>query len=159
MDSLSDLRTDGHEPPPGATIDRDKDAAIRRLLDASHALRQARQMSTAVVQFVERDMKLRQPAQAGHVHRVLAEEADQVFAAHVDEFADTLTPMYDRYFSAAEIEAMLGFYASALGQKLLGVMPAMMKETALATEKWARGLVPIFYRRAVARLRADGVEV
>lgn len=135
----------------------EKEDAIRRLIEVTQTLTHARQMSQAAARFVGSGMKHASPEQAQQAHRVLAQEADQVFAAHLATIAAALFPVYHRHFSLEEIEAMVAFNSTPLGQKILCVMPQVMKEVAVVTEEWARGLVPVFYKRALARMRADGV--
>jgi hypothetical protein len=143
---------------PGA-MTPEKEDAIHRLFEITHTLQHARQMSQAAARYVGGGMKLVRPEQTEHAHRVLAQEADAVFAGNVNSIAAAMFPIYHQYFSHEEIEAMIEFNSSELGQKLLKVMPNVMTDVAQLTEDWARGLVPVFYKRALTRLRAEGIDV
>lgn len=147
-------------PPTGLVqaISQEKEDAIRRLIEVTHTLQHARQMSQVAAKFVGDNMKFAHAEQVERARQVLAQEADDVFGANLPTIAAAMFPVYDRYFSLDEIEAMIEFNASELGQKLLNVMPMVMKDVALFTEDWARSLMPIFYKRALKRLQDEGIE-
>jgi len=46
----------------------------------------------------------------------------------IDEMIDAMVPIYQRHLSHEDIEAILAFYSSPVGQKLLREQPAMMQE-------------------------------
>jgi hypothetical protein len=46
----------------------------------------------------------------------------------IDEMVDAMVPIYQRHLSHEDIEAILAFYSSPVGQKLLREQPAMMQE-------------------------------
>src|ERR1035438_4947911 len=47
----------------------------------------------------------------------------------LDEITQAMVPTYQKHFSKSDIDAMLTFYASPTGQKILNEMPAIMAET------------------------------
>ena len=46
----------------------------------------------------------------------------------VDEMVDAMVPIYQKHLTHEDIEAILAFYSSTVGQKLLREQPAMMQE-------------------------------
>lgn len=152
----SDTRAGALGPEP---LSREKEADIRELLHASHVLLHAGQLSEAVARQIMRAVKLARPEGMERVGALLRQEADQVFAANVPQFADAIVPLYNRYFTREEIRAMVAFYGSDLGKKTLDVMPRLLKESAGVTERWARELIPQIYRRVRTQLRAEGFEL
>lgn len=46
----------------------------------------------------------------------------------IDEMVDAMVPIYQKHLTHEDIEAILGFYSSPVGQKLLREQPAMMQE-------------------------------
>jgi uncharacterized protein len=54
----------------------------------------------------------------------------------VDEINQAMVPTYQKHFNKSDIDAMLAFYSSPTGQKILNEMPAIMAET-------TQNLVPI----------------
>jgi hypothetical protein len=53
------------------------------------------------------------------------------------EFIGRLVPVYQKHFSADEIDGMVKFYSSPLGQKVLTEMPAAMAEANQAGQQWS----------------------
>jgi hypothetical protein len=47
----------------------------------------------------------------------------------VDEMVAQVVPVYEKYLSVAEIEGLLAFYRSPLGQRILAVQPKIMKDS------------------------------
>ena len=55
--------------------------------------------------------------------------ADAIFKdMPVDEMLDAMVPIYQKHLSKADLNAIIAFYASPVGQKLLKEQPAMMAE-------------------------------
>jgi hypothetical protein len=46
----------------------------------------------------------------------------------IDEMVDAVVPIYQRHLTKADLDAVIGFYSSPTGQKLLKESPAMMSE-------------------------------
>ena len=46
----------------------------------------------------------------------------------VDEMLDAMVPIYQKHLTKSDLDAILAFYGSAAGQKLLREQPAMMQE-------------------------------
>lgn len=59
-------------------------------------------------------------------------------ASGTQQFIGRLVPIYQRHFSADEIEGMLKFYRSPLGQKVITEMPTTMGEANQAGLQWSR---------------------
>ena len=55
-----------------------------------------------------------------------AQKLKQIF--NVDDIISRLVPIYTKYFSENEIKALVSFYQSPLGQKMLSVTPLIMEE-------------------------------
>lgn len=54
------------------------------------------------------------------------------------ELTDRMVPIYQRHFSAADIEGLLAFYRSSLGQKVITEMPATMAEGMQIGQQWGK---------------------
>jgi len=66
------------------------------------------------------------PEQIARVEQI-AESLFKEFSP--DEMIDALVPIYQKHFSKADLDAMLVFYASPAGQKVLKEMPAILAES------------------------------
>ncbi|MBE1162656.1 DUF2059 domain-containing protein [Dyella acidiphila] len=55
-----------------------------------------------------------------------------------EQLTKAMIPAYQHHFSADEVEGLIKFYKSPLGQKLVTQMPATMAEAAQAGQQWGR---------------------
>ena len=53
-----------------------------------------------------------------------------------EELVDLIVPIYDKHFSKEDIEGLIAFYQTPLGQKTLAALPAIERESSAAGEKW-----------------------
>jgi uncharacterized protein len=59
-------------------------------------------------------------------------------AKGVRELTERMVPIYQRHFSAADIQGLLKFYRSPLGRKVITEMPATMAEGMQLGQEWGR---------------------
>jgi len=59
-------------------------------------------------------------------------------AKGVQELTERMVPIYQRHFSAADIQGLLKFYRSPLGKKVITEMPATMAEGMQLGQEWGR---------------------
>jgi uncharacterized protein len=50
----------------------------------------------------------------------------------IDEMVDAMVPIYQKHLTKSDLDAILAFYATPVGQKLLREQPAMMQEATQA---------------------------
>lgn len=72
------------------------------------------------------------PAKSAEIRKIL----------NVDEVIDNLVPLYDKYFTQAELESYLAFYSSAGGQKFLKTLPRIMKESVDVNIEYFKAKLP-----------------
>jgi len=54
---------------------------------------------------------------------------DMLKSMPVDELLDLMVPVYQKHFTKADIDAMIAFYSTPTGEKILRDMPAIMQES------------------------------
>jgi hypothetical protein len=132
---------------PTAHVDSAKAAAIRHLLQLS---RTAENMA--------RGMEAMLPAQRAANPRVPAAFWD-AFAARartqVGQLLDSLVPIYAAHFSRAEIDQLVQFYSSPIGQHLAEVQPLMTQESVEVGQRWGA----VLGRQIADSLQRAGVSV
>ena len=76
------------------------------------------------------------------------------FRKEVDpkHLVDMVVPIYDKHLTHADIKALIQFYQSPVGKKLIKVLPQITQESMAAGEVWGRQVA----ERAVAKLKAKG---
>jgi hypothetical protein len=60
----------------------------------------------------------------------------------IDEIIERLLPVYDRNFTSEDLQAFIAFYGSAEGQKLIGTIPVLMKESVQESVKYMEEKFP-----------------
>ena len=56
------------------------------------------------------------------------------------QILDLAVPVYDKYYSADEVKALIKFYESPLGQKMASTQPKLSRELQEVGRKWGEGL-------------------
>ncbi|MGC1550581.1 MAG: DUF2059 domain-containing protein [Rhodanobacter sp.] len=56
----------------------------------------------------------------------------------VKALMERMVPIYQRHFTADDVEGLLKFYRSPLGQKVITQMPQVMSEATLANQQWGQ---------------------
>jgi hypothetical protein len=105
-----------------------KTVLIRQILQVTHAADQ-----------VVGGMEASLPAQRASNPRIPAVFWDRFLAqarARRAEFVDSMVPLYSRTFNEADLRALLQFYQSPLGQRLLETQPGLMRESMQIGQRW-----------------------
>ncbi len=130
------------EAPAGVEAGRTR--AVRELIQATGGERLAR---LTMEQMIARFRQERRGVPAEFWDRFLA-------GVDTGELVDLIVPIYARHFTPTEIEELLAFYRTPLGQKLVAKQPAIAHESTMAGYEWGRRLG----ERAAAELKAQGMD-
>ncbi len=68
------------------------------------------------------------------------------------DFVDRVIPIYSRHFSEQDLDGLIAFYRTPLGQKMIHEMPATMTECMAAGQEWGRQLSA----QMIAKAKANG---
>ncbi|HEX9780808.1 MAG TPA: DUF2059 domain-containing protein [bacterium] len=133
---------------PGAGVSESKAALIRQLLDATDAEAMAERVTTAMLAEMERnypqllarvleqenmDPDKRQAIQALIIESRtrVSERFRELYPQRVnfrEIIREIYYPLYDKYFTEAELGELVEFYRSPIGQKTISVMPNLIQE-------------------------------
>lgn len=80
--------------------------------------------------------------------KAIGENNDEQALEHATEIS---VMVYQRYYTAAEVETMTNFYLSTLGQKFMATAPEVMAESAKTMVPMQRKLVETILQRLAAR--------
>jgi len=121
-----------------ATIDPAKEADIRRLLDLTGAAGLATQMMGQMEQGIRPMMTNSLPP--GEYREKLIELFFEKFHSKVDsnQLIALIAPVYDKYYTHAEIKSLIQFYESPVGKKVAATMPKVLAESQQAGGQWGR---------------------
>lgn len=57
-----------------------------------------------------------------------------------DDFVNMVIPIYARHFSESDLDGLIAFYSSPLGQRVTHEMPAVASESVAVGQEWGRKL-------------------
>ncbi|HEY6320850.1 MAG TPA: DUF2059 domain-containing protein [Thermoanaerobaculia bacterium] len=57
-----------------------------------------------------------------------------------DDFVNLVIPIYARHFSESDLDGLIAFYSSPLGQRVTHEMPAVTSECVVTGQEWGRKL-------------------
>lgn len=80
----------------------------------------------------------------------LPEEFWEEFKKEVneDELTKMYIPIYDKYYSESDLDALIKFYKSPTGKKMVAVMPEVMNESMERGRIWGEGIS----RKVIAKI-------
>lgn len=73
-------------------------------------------------------------------------------AVDPDKFMNLLVPIYDKHFSNDELSALITFYETPLGKKLLSELPQIITESAAAGDKYGQEIA----NQVIKRMQTEG---
>lgn len=121
-------------PPKQAAqqkMDPAKEADIRRLLDLTGSAKLMNQMLATAEQQIRGTLS---QALAGSENgqKIMDSFFRRFHTKFTAEMAlERLVPIYDKYFSAEDLKALVQFYESPLGQRLVSVLPQVTRDSQL----------------------------
>jgi hypothetical protein len=122
--------------PPDAPT-RDQVMTVLNLLQIRQTMEQAlATMTKAMKDGAEQGFRQKvpnpTPKQIAAIHAVIDEALKDT---PIDEIIQAIVPVYQKHFTKADLEEMIRFYSSPVGQKALREQPQMMQETAQAAQE------------------------
>ncbi len=69
-----------------------------------------------------------------------------------EDLVNMVIPVYDRNFTDEEIDGMLAFYSSPVGQKVLAKLPVVLQESMEAGQSWGAEIS----KKIIQRLQQKG---
>ncbi|MCA1622011.1 MAG: DUF2059 domain-containing protein [Acidobacteria bacterium] len=85
------------------------------------------------------------PARRALAVRIMEEETRRAFTA--ERMVEELVPIYERYLTAEDIKALIVFYESPAGRKLVAVQPQLIRESGVVGDKIAEEAIERIYSR------------
>jgi len=81
----------------------------------------------------------------GSIKKTYSEVPEEVLDGFVNEFntddlKKLIIPIYDRYYTDEDIDALIAFYRSPIGKKTIEVTPSVLTESMAAGAKWGKAI-------------------
>lgn len=132
---------------------------VQRLIAITGELESARDLAvSAALMFTEKTSSRPHvdPRVGQIVREFIQKEFERVFAAD-GELGRSIADAYARHYTADEIDALIAFYDSPIGRKVVKVAPKMAKEQMELAQKWSVARMPALLQELQERLRAEGL--
>lgn len=148
------------QPARAQNIDPALEADVGKLLNVVGADSVGARVASVMLSQILDDLRQQQPQISDQtvatMKRVLEDELARSLQADGGLRAD-LVRIYASYFTREDIAALLNFYGTDVGRKLLALMPQISEETARAGQQWAMRDMPRILGVLQERLRAQGL--
>ena len=120
-------------------------ADVEKFLDAMHTRAMMKSMMDAVTVQMHKmvhEQVLKQPNLPADSEERLNKLTDSVYKEMpVDELVDVMIPVYQKHFTKGDMDALVAFYSSPTGEKMVKEMPAIMSESMQAASGILQGIM------------------
>jgi hypothetical protein len=137
-------------------------ASVQELVRLSGASALGEQLANQVFRSVVASMRQSNPDLPPRVAVIAEEVASQTFGtlfADEKRVLDLYVPIYQKHFTKAEVDEIVRFYHTPVGQKAIKVMPTVLQESMQASQPWVQEAMPKFTQELERRLEAEGLAV
>jgi hypothetical protein len=130
---------------------------IEKLLEVTGVAANGARLATTLGNQLIDTMRRQQPQVPPRVGEIIKEVLSAEFAqAFRDPMVHgTLVRIYAEHFTRAEIAALLDFYSTELGRKIITVTPLLAEEGGAAGQQWAMANMPRILGIVQQRLRDE----
>jgi hypothetical protein len=131
-------------------VDPAKAQNIRRLLEITGSHNLGQQMIEQMMAMLRTSLPAEYPvAVRDKIFNIYEEEMRKGFT--VEKVNAAIIPIYDKYLTADELIALIAFYETPLGKKVVGTLPQIFSEASAAGELLGREV----QERALARIKTE----
>jgi len=123
---------------PSGAIDPEKEADIRKLLELANTKAMFNQTISTMMSLIQKSLLQSNPddPKAQMFSNLIAQQLRGDMASQYNELVNQLVPIYDKYYTKDDIEQIIQFYQTPIGQKLLKVTPDLSRETQTIGFQW-----------------------
>ena len=149
-------------PAPNAPVtDQSKEQLIRTLVNLTDTPQVQALFSQQLIDRVSSAVSMFGPTLNPQTMNVISQQTRAVVSEHIndgDALYSVLAPVYEKHFNLIELNQLVQFYQSPLGQKLVNTSPELMSETMDLGSQWGLSLVPEIVQRVRARLNEQSAD-
>lgn len=145
--ALTLARPAAAEPPPAPKMTA-KLADVKRLLELTGAA----QLGQQVMQQLIPSFKAQMPNVPERFWQDFMKEANP------NELVDQVALIYDKHLTHDEVKAIIKFYETPAGKKLVSVLPQVTQESMVVGQNWGRALGERIARKLQAEQKGKGAK-
>jgi len=138
-----------------------KRADILSLMQMTGSVDLGAQLADAFLQSLFSSLRAAHPEISEIALTATRREISKLFREKAEEpggLMDRMIPVYNRYWTHAEVKELTAFYRSELGQKAIHTMPKMLGESTALGQEWGKELMPELLRRIQEIFKQEGIE-
>jgi uncharacterized protein len=139
-----------------------KRADIKTLMQLTGAYGIANQFADFVTGQVVRNLRANSPRFPQKGVDAIRDEMTKLFKEEMiapGGLLEQMIPIYGQHFTQSEVTALVAFYQSPLGSKLVHEMPLVLAESFQAGRQWNTALGPKVDSRLRARLKQENIDL
>ncbi|HYL32274.1 MAG TPA: DUF2059 domain-containing protein [Stellaceae bacterium] len=150
----------GLQPAAAQQSDPAKTALINEMMQLTNMTNLVQQMANQMTdQFIQAIAKI--PSKDGNpmpqdVAEVIKTEIKAEFKETTPDLLQRIAAIYERYYTTEDLSAIVAFYKSPAGQKVLKTLPNVMQESAAAGQAWGQAATPRVQARVEKKLKELG---
>ena len=114
-----------------------KEADIRRLIEMTGGNGMGKQMGQSIMEQIQPALEGMLPAGARREEILKAFRTEFELRFDPGELTGLMIPIYDKHMDHKEIQELLTFYQTPLGQRLLKALPEIMMESQAVGSRWS----------------------
>lgn len=135
-------------PRPAVAVDEAKERDIVRLMELTGAINMGKQVVSAMVPNMMRMIRGADPGKPEEFFALLEKTLRAEFTSGLDEIVPELVKIYDRHLSHDDLKALIAFYSTPVGGKVIRVMPRIMSESMAFGRQWGQDIGQRGYDKA-----------
>ena len=145
----------------GNETDEEYERLVDEILETTGALEIGVQMSDLIVAQMFEALKAADKEVPDRAYDALEDEVISTIndAIASGSFSELMYPIYRKYLSRTDLEAMVRFYRTEEGKRIAEAIPVMAQEAMQAGQVWGTNLSPEIARRVRERLASEGIEL
>ena len=129
-----------------------------RLFEVSGGRETGRAIVPAFVQQILQQLQQVLPTQVSpQAATIVAEETTTFFDKNFDALIEAAVPIYAKYYTEDDLDALIEFYESPVGQKFVATAPALSQDSFQLSQRWFAERQPEFLEQLRSRLEAEGL--
>ena len=147
-------------PKPDTVAAPELRADIRRLMEMNGATSLGVQFANILAEVVLDAVKRRNPGISDRAVAIVKDVVSKEVAEEMsgpDNIQEQLVDAYAKHFTHDDITALLAFYSTPVGRKLVAAQPFVMQDAAAIGQKYAQAHAARMASFVQERLRAEGL--
>ncbi len=133
-------------------------SAAKDLVETMHLSDQLRTILPTIMKNMKASV-VQGRAEVDMQYEAVAPKIIDSFRARVSELTDAIAIIYARNFSTEELQALVVFYKTPIGQKFLQKVPSLTQETMVVGSKFGKDIGGEVQQRIKEELRKKGIDL